>query len=315
MNLDILKSAKKPQVSESFTKPEEPVEHKPIIEQVFEDTANYEPKVVHEEPKMFESEIGQQTVQSNTITVGNKQNSVQDIIANTEIPEGMMLTGLDANKKPIFVPDPNYKPKPKIVRYGLDGTPVYEDDAPENNIKPLSLIDKQLSQEELKNHVATALGLPASNDIIVYDVPYANVQPKVLEITDTNGFLRDKIERAERKTGLSVVPLKVAGINNFVTSIQDYHVYALDGVKFASSLRHTVSKTRLDDLCEKIDEALMNGGSYNASIMMEYTDGDGERYVMPSLNKYEMGYVAALYRNYRAIFYDKDGSISIAVGI
>lgn len=308
LNLNILKTAKKVnkpvEESNAFTEPKV-VTQQPVIEE----------RVVEEpQPKPIIEEVIQQP-QPQPIVEEVVNQPQPNVTQNINVPEGMMLVGYYADMKPRFAPDPNYRPKPKIVGYDLNMNPIYEDDAPENNLKPLSLIEEPLTQDELKQHVVTALGLPAGSDITVYEVPYAHVQPKTLEITDTNGLLKEKVERAERKTGLSVIPLKVAGLNNFVTSIQDYYVYAVDGVKFATSLDHRVNTTRFDELCEKIDEAIMNGGCYNESIMMEYTDAYGEKYTVPSLNKFEMGYLAALYKNYRAVFYEEDGNISVAVGV
>lgn len=181
------------------------------------------------------------------------------------------------------------------------------------NTGSLAVIDKELTVEELKQHVVDSLNI-IGEDIVVYQPPHANVKARDFEIRDTNGVIAARLEEIEKETGLSVIPFKVAGLTNFVKEILGYSIFEKDGEKFATSNSHIVNQAKLDSVLLEFDNELRQGFVVNKDIMTEY-DYKGVTYKLPMFNQYEIGYICATYRNYGAVAYEIDNVTHIAVGI
>ena len=332
MNLNILKGLNKN--TNQNTGVQQPIQPEP---QVVQQPIQPEPQVV-QQPIQPEPQVVQQPIQPESNPQVNVEPNVaqqpfaqqpfvqqaygqqpysQPIVQPQPQPapqkEGYILVGYDANLQPIYNKDNNYNPSRKLVGYDANMQPIYE--TPKKDIvitQPLSMITKELTQEELSQHIIESLSLK-TNDVTVFEVPHANVKPKVLDVKDTRGIIAQKLEKVEQDTGLSVIPFKMAGITKFVTEIMGYEVFEIDGEKYASSTQHRVSPQRVDTICNLIDNTIISGGVVNEKVMMEYSE-KGVTYNVCQFNKYEMGYLEALYRNYRAVFYSIGPDVYIAVG-
>lgn len=196
----------------------------------------------------------------------------------------------------------------------LDYYPVPEPiRRPMKPVTTLATMGATLSQAELKQHIVEALGLTTCNTVEVYQQKFLNVEPLTFEIKDLNGSISLKLEAIEKETGLSVIPFKLAGLNNFITDIPGYTIIEMDKEKFVSSTTHPANMIRLNKYIDEWKATLQSGLKVDASLEMEYTTSD-KTYKVCSLNQYEIDYLQTLFRNYGAVGYIVDGVPHMAIG-
>lgn len=284
-------------------------------------------------------------VKSNTVENGGQPQQVEQVVVKevqeintTQVPQQNPI--FSGTAEPVDVqllyrqnPGTNYQQQqPQYSQPVVDnrvpvmydqktGEPLYEGDPRIDvyrrrslvNTGSLAVIDKELTVEELKQHVVDSLNI-IGEEIVVYQPPHANVKARDFEIRDTNGVIAARLEEIEKETGLSVIPFKVAGLTNFVKEILGYCIFEKDGEKYATSNSHIVNQAKLDSILLEFDNELRQGFVVNKDIMIEY-DYKGVVYKLPMFNQYEIGYICATYRNYGAVAYEIDNVTHIAVGI
>lgn len=225
-------------------------------------------------------------------------------------------------RRPIKPSKPRRPSRPASARqlnpieyYDEDDGGYYQEPVRRSNkpVSTLATIGGTLSQAELKQHIVEALGLTTCNSVEVYQQKYLNVEPLTFEIKDLNGSISLKLEAIEKETGLSVIPFKLAGLNNFITEIPGYTIIESDKDKFVSSTTHPANMTRLNKYIEEWKATLQSGLKVDAPLEMEYTTSE-KTYKMCSLNQYEIDYLQTLFRNYGAVGYIVDGVPYMAIG-
>lgn len=176
-------------------------------------------------------------------------------------------------------------------------------------------VGRALTQEELKRHVIESLGLNPSSDIIVHQPKHINVEPLKFDVKDRTGLIAKKVEEAENKHGLSVIPFKVAGLNKFITEIVGYSIIEIDGEKCASSSERVVNRRLLDKYVDEFKDILSCGGIVDGySLMTEFSHND-KIYNIPALNVYEIDELQNLFADFGAVSYIEDEEVKIAIGI
>lgn len=124
------------------------------------------------------------------------------------------------------------------------------------------------------------------------------------EIKDVKGRLSDIIESIEQSTGLSVVPLNMAGIAPEVIKLQRHEIFELGDVRYAMSKQ--VRENVVNEYVDRIRKSLTSGLPFVENLSKGVTYF-GEDYRTIALSRVEWTIIISKFRRYKSAIRIKDG--------
>lgn len=160
-------------------------------------------------------------------------------------------------------------PKPKNIEVPVNvGQPSRELNQINDNFREgMSLCDTEHTEVVRRM-------LNVSNDVDVSVVQLASISVTPLAvptIIDKYGKIAEKIRRVEEQTGLSAVPLKLAGVNSKVAQIMNYQIVTFNGIKVCLATDHaTHTDAELRSISMALMESYGNGEEITYSLLRDY---------------------------------------------
>lgn len=131
-------------------------------------------------------------------------------------------------------------------------------------------------------------------------------------ITDTQGYLSQKVQAAMDEYHISVIPISEVGILAQVTELQSHNLLELNGVKYAMS--RELNRDKLIAYRDAIYTSLSSGLPYKKSLFIEVETDEGSFKTL-DLIKTEWDYVCSLYKNYNPrLTITEDNDFVLTVG-
>ena len=124
------------------------------------------------------------------------------------------------------------------------------------------------------------------------------------EIKDVKGRLSDIIESIEQSTGLSVVPLNMAGIAPEVIKLQRHEIFELGDARYAMSKQ--VRENVVNEYVDRIRKSLTSGLPFVENLSKGVTYF-GEDYRTIALSRVEWTIIISKFRRYKSAIRIKDG--------
>lgn len=131
-------------------------------------------------------------------------------------------------------------------------------------------------------------------------------------ITDTQGYLSQKVQEAMDKYHVSTIPISIVGILQQVTELQNHTLLELNGIKYA--MANELNKEKLVTYRDAIFTSLSSGLPYKKSLFVEISTEEGSFKTL-DLIKTEWDYVCSLYKQYNPrLVITEDNDFILTVG-
>ena len=150
-----------------------------------------------------------------------------------------------------------------------------------------------------KEYLINRLGLSVSEEIDVLTDAITDADPLDFTVDDTEGKISRRLSEIEAKTGLAVIPFKVAGLHPMIQSIIGYDIIKLDGELYASPIdKVSFNLERVKSFENEWIQILKKGRYVNQSLVTtKMVEGFGEVKTI-ALNSYEIRWLMGRFRKY-----------------
>ncbi len=176
----------------------------------------------------------------------------------------------------------------------------------------LEMADKR--EEVLKESVVIAEASEIS-DVQGELYEWEDIADKVItipSITDTQGYLSQKVQDAMDKYHVTTIPISIVGILQQVTELQNHTLLELNGVKYA--MANELDREKLVTYRDAIYTSLSSGLPYKKSLFVEINTEDGSFKTL-DLIKTEWDYICSLYKQYNPkLIITEDNDFILTVG-